>query len=83
MKKPLIILPTVPCVAMDAMSQHETMLPIPGAKMYFSDGSFTNNHEGAKASFKSCDFIYGRMELQDNQTLLDAFKMSINKIQYY
>jgi len=37
------------------------MLPIPGAKMYFSDKPFTNNHEGAKTSFKSDDFIYGRI----------------------
>jgi hypothetical protein len=48
-------------VAMDFISQHKTMLLIPGAKMYFSDGSFANNHEGAKASFKSGDFIYLRM----------------------
>ena len=44
-----------------ASSQSETMLPIPVAKMYFFDKPFTNNHEGAKTSFKSDDFIYGRI----------------------
>jgi len=83
MKKPLIALIAMLCVAMHASSQYEIMLPIPGAKMYFSDKPFTNSHEGAKTSFKSDDFIYGRIELPNNQTLLDAFKMSSIKTQYY
>jgi hypothetical protein len=70
------------CFAVYAKSQDEIMSAIPGAKMYFSDKPFTNNHEGSKTSFKSSDFIYGRIEL-DNQTLLDAFKMSSIKTQYY
>jgi hypothetical protein len=70
------------CLAINAKSQYETMSAIPGAKMYFSDKPFTTNHEGAKTSFKSSDFIYGRIEL-DNQTLLDAFKMNSIKTKYY
>ncbi|MEO6541066.1 MAG: hypothetical protein ABIN74_08760 [Ferruginibacter sp.] len=70
------------CFTISAKSQYETMTPIPGAKMYFSDKPFTNNHDGSKTSFKSSDFIYGRIEL-DNQTLLDAFKMSSIKTKYY
>ncbi len=58
------------------------MSPLPGAKMYFSDKPFTSNHDGSKTSFKSGDFIYGRIEL-DNQTLLDAFKMTSIKTKYY
>jgi len=83
LKKTPIILAVLLCVAMNAISHYKTMLPILGAKIYFSDKPFVNNHKGDKPSFKSGDFIYGRMELQDNQTLFDAFKMSINKPQYY
>jgi len=70
------------CLSLGAKSQYETMSAIPGAKMYFSDKPFTNGHEGSKTSFRSSDFIYGRIEL-DNQTLLDAFKMSSIKTKYY
>lgn len=70
------------CLGISAKSQYETMSPIAGAKMYFSDKPFTNNHEGSKTSFKSSDFIYGRIEL-NNQTLLEAFKMSSIKTKYY
>jgi hypothetical protein len=47
---------------------------IPGAKMYFSDKPFGDNHDGAKTTFSSSDYIYGRIEL-DNKTMLDAFKL--------
>jgi hypothetical protein len=58
------------------------MAPIPGAKLYFSDKPFTTSHEGSKTSFKSGDFIYGRLELE-NQTLEEAFKMKCIKTKYY
>lgn len=70
------------CFVINAKSQYQVMNPIAGAKMYFSDKPFTNNHDGSKTSFKSSDFIYGRIEL-NNQTLLDAFKMSSIKTKYY
>lgn len=70
------------CFAINAKSQYETMNPIAGAKMYFSDKPFSTNHDGGKTSFKSSDFIYGRIEL-DNQTLLEAFKLSSIKTKYY
>ena len=69
-------------IALSGSSQDEEMSPIANAKMYFSDKPFTDNHDGSKTSFKSSDFIYGRIEL-DNQTLLDAFKMSSIKTKYY
>lgn len=83
MKKSIIIfLSGMLCFVCAAYSQEETMAPIPGAKFYFSDKPFTSNHEGSKTSFKSSDFIYGRLEL-DNKTLLDAFKMTSIKTNYY
>jgi len=83
MKKPVIIfLIAFIALAHSAVSQYEEMSPIANAKMYFSDKPFTDNHDGSKTSFKSGDFIYGRIEL-DNQTLMDAFKMSSIKTKYY
>ena len=43
-------------------------------KMYFSDKPFTTSNAGSKTSFKSSEFIYGRLEIQ-NQTLKEAFKL--------
>lgn len=80
--KQLIIAFCLFCFALNAQSQDDNMTAIPGAKMYFSDKPFGNNHDGSKTSFKSSDFIYGRIEL-NNQTLLDAFKMSSIKTKYY
>ena len=79
----IIIAICLVCFSISAKSQYQTMKGIPGAKMYFSDKPFTNNHDGSKTSFKSSDFIYGRIELDNNQTLLDAFKMSSIKTKYY
>jgi len=61
---------------------NEDIKMVPGAVFYFSDKPFGNSHEGAKSSFKSSDFIYGRLEL-DNQTLGDAFKLSPIGTNYY
>ena len=83
MKKPVIaFLFYFITMAHNAISQYQEMTPIANAKMYFSDKPFSNGHEGSKTSFKSGDFIYGRIEL-DNQTLFDAFKMSSIKTKYY
>ncbi len=82
MKKGIVSTLLLICFAVVAISQYQTMSLIPGAKLYFSDKPFTTGHDGAKTSFKSSDFIYGRLEL-DNQTLLDAFKMSSIKTKYY
>lgn len=49
-------------------------------KMYFSLQPFTNAHDGSKNSFSSTDFIYGRIET-DNQPLKDAFNMATIKTQ--
>jgi hypothetical protein len=61
---------------------NEDIKMVPGAVFYFSDKPFGDSHEGAKSSFKSTDFIYGRLEL-DNQTLGDAFKLSPMGTTYY
>ncbi|MFT3827073.1 MAG: hypothetical protein QM731_24320 [Chitinophagaceae bacterium] len=44
-------------------------------KMYFSDKAFTTTNTGAKTSFTSRDFIYGRIEV-NGQTLAEAFKLN-------
>src|SRR4051812_49203016 len=61
---------------------NEDIKMIPGAVFYFSDKPFGNSHEGAKTNFKSSDFIYGRLEL-DNQTIQDAFKLTPIGNNYY
>jgi hypothetical protein len=45
--------------------------PIPGAKVYFSTTPFTDSSAGAKSSFTSQEFIYGRLEL--DRSISDAF----------
>ncbi|WP_040680531.1 hypothetical protein [Niabella aurantiaca] len=47
---------------------------LPDVKFYFSTQPFTNSNAGAKTSFTSGDFIYGRLELSD-KTLSEAFKL--------
>src|SRR5690349_19164913 len=47
---------------------------MPGAKFYFSNKPFSNTHDGAKTSFKSNEFIYGRLELE-SKTLKEAFQL--------
>jgi len=44
------------------------------AKMYFSTTPFTSSSTGAKTSFKSSDYIYGRFEL-DKGTIGEVFKL--------
>ena len=61
---------------------YEDIKLIPGATFYFSDKPFGDSHEGAKANFKSSDFIYGRLELK-NQTIEEAFKVSPIGKNYY
>jgi hypothetical protein len=43
-------------------------------KMYFSDKPFTASNAGSKISFRSSEFIYGRIEIPD-QTLKEIFKL--------
>jgi hypothetical protein len=70
-------------VLLTTYAQWDDMKPITAAKMYFSDKPFTTGHEGNKTTFTSGNFIYGRLEL-NNQTLQDAFKMSnIKTGRYY
>ena len=57
-----------------ASSQEETKNTIPGAKIYFSSTPFTDSNSGGKSSFKSSDFIYGRIEL-DGKKLLESFRL--------
>lgn len=61
---------------------YEDLKLIPGATFYFSNKPFGNSHEGAKTSFKSSEYIYGRMELKD-QTIENAFKVSPLANTYY
>lgn len=44
-------------------------------KIYFSDKPFTTSNTGSKKTFTSGDYIYGRMEL-DDETIDKAFKVS-------
>ncbi len=44
-------------------------------KIYFSDKPFTTSNTGSKKTFTSADYIYGRMEL-DEETIDKAFKVS-------
>lgn len=48
---------------------------MPEAKFYYSNKPFTSSHEGAKTSFHSNEFIYGRLELE-NKNLKEAFQLS-------
>jgi hypothetical protein len=48
---------------------------MPGATFYFSNKPFSNGHEGAKTSFKSNEFIYGRLELE-GKTIREAFQLN-------
>ncbi|PZR29197.1 MAG: hypothetical protein DI535_04060 [Citrobacter freundii] len=61
---------------------HEDLKLIPGATFYFSDKPFGNSHDGAKTSFRSSGFIYGRLELK-NQTIEEAFKVNPIGKNYY
>jgi hypothetical protein len=61
---------------------YEDLKTIPGALFYFSDKPFGNSHESAKTNFKSNEFVYGRLEL-DNQTIQDAFKLAPLGDNYY
>ncbi|MES2776283.1 MAG: hypothetical protein V4722_19060 [Bacteroidota bacterium] len=64
-----------------ASAQVADMKPLTGAALYFSDKPFTNSHEGSKKSFKSSDYIYGRLEL--DKSVYDAFRMSSIKTKYF
>lgn len=55
---------------------------VPGAKVYFSTTPFTGSNAGAKSTFTSQEFIYGRLEL--NQSISEAFGLSkMPKRDYY
>ncbi|MEP6674419.1 MAG: hypothetical protein ABJA78_04665 [Ferruginibacter sp.] len=61
---------------------YEDLKIISGATFHFSDKPFGDNHEGAKTNFKSSEFVYGRLEL-NNQSIEDAFKLSPLGDNYY
>ena len=55
---------------------------IPGAKVFFSTSPFTGSNVGAKSTFTSQDFIYGRLEL--NRSIAEAFGLGkMPKRDYY
>ena len=57
-------------------------VPIPGAKVYLSSSPFTNSSTGARSSFTSQEFIYGRLEL--DRSIKDAFGLgSLPSRDYY
>jgi hypothetical protein len=58
-------------------------VPIPGAKVFFSSTPFTNNSSGARSSFASNEFIYGRLEL--DRSISEAFGLGNlpNRDYYY
>ena len=47
-------------------------------KIYFSNQPFTTSNTGSKSSFTSADYIYGRMEL-DEETIAKAFRVTENQ----
>ena len=53
-------------------------IPIPGAKVFFSTTPFTNGNAGAKSTFTSQEFIYGRIEL--NKSISDTSTITMDKI---
>lgn len=58
-----------------------THSPKPGTvkgKIYFSNRPFTTSNVGSKTSFTSADYIYGRMEL-DEETMDKAFRVTENQ----
>lgn len=56
---------------------------MPGSKIYFSNQPFSTSHAGAKTSFTSAEFIYGRLELP-GKTLKETFKLdAIKKGPYF
>ena len=73
MKKYTLSLFTFLLSASFALAQYDQMASIPGAKMYFSDKPFTNGNQGNKNTFRSSEFIYGRIEL--GKSLKEAFKL--------
>lgn len=56
---------------------------IPGAKVFFSSTPFTISSAGARSSFASSEFIYGRLEL--DRSISDAFGLGNlpNRDYYY
>lgn len=58
-------------------------VPVPGARMYFSTTPFTDSSAGAKSTFTSQEFIYGRLEL--DRSISDAFGLGNmqNRDYYY
>jgi hypothetical protein len=55
---------------------------IPGSKIYFSTTPFTDSSAGAKATFTSQEFIYGRLEL--SRSISEVFALSkMPKRDYY
>ena len=55
---------------------------LPGAKVYFSTTPFTGSNAGAKTTFTSQDFIYGRLEL--NRPIAEVFGLTkMPKRDYY
>lgn len=53
---------------------------VPG-KIYFSNQPFTTSNAGSKKTFTSADYIYGRMEL-DEETIDKAFRVTENQGRY-
>ncbi|SDE23415.1 hypothetical protein [Niabella drilacis] len=65
-----------------ALKDADTKYPftvVPAAKFYFSDQPFTGSNAGAKTSFTSQEFIYGRLEL-GGKTLAEVFKMDAQPV---
>jgi hypothetical protein len=56
--------------------------PIPGAKVFFSTTPFADSSAGARTSFTSQEFIYGRLEL--DRSITEAFGLgNMPKRDYY
>src|SRR5690606_26574157 len=75
--------PTVAAVSARQSSAVAGGRAIPGAKVVFSATPFTNSSAGARSSFASSEFIYGRLEL--DRSISDAFGLGNlpNRDYYY
>lgn len=66
--------PAIPSATSNNSNMEYPFIVLPGLKFYFSNQPFTNSNSGAKSSFTSQEFIYGRLE-HDSKTIGEAFKL--------
>jgi len=73
--KNLISILVIPFLICLTSYTHPKKTDIVKGKMYFSNQPFTTSNTGSKKTFTSADYIYGRMEL-DEETIDKAFRVT-------